>query len=280
MITDFHTHIFSPYTRSHRDNLATEDPTFSLLYSDKKTQMIGVEDLLRAMEKEGIGKSVICGFSWHNGEFCVRENDYLLECRQKYPERIIPFITIPMDERSGFKELERCVAGGAQGIGEVAPGTYGEELWDLKIITPFFDAIKEQGLPILIHCNEPVGHPYPGKGRVRLHQLQALVQALEGIKVILAHMGGGFFFYELMPEIATLCKGVFYDTAASPFIYDQRIYKIAVSIIGPKKILFGSDYPLIPPKRYVKDMREAGLSEEELEDILSFNAQRLLGKSI
>jgi predicted TIM-barrel fold metal-dependent hydrolase len=280
MIIDFHTHIFSPYTRSHRDNLATEDPTFSLLYSDKKAHMIGVEELLRVMEREEIGKAVICGFPWHKGEFCVRENDYLLECHQRYPERIIPFITIPIDEGSGFKELKRCVAGGAKGIGEVAPGTYGEELWDVKIITPFFDAIKEQGLPILLHCNEPVGHPYPGQGKVKLNQIQLLVQALAGMKVILAHMGGGFFFYELMPEIATICQGVYYDTAASPYIYDKRVYKIAISIIGPKRILFGSDYPLIPPKRYVRDMVEAGLSEEELEDILSLNAQRLLGKSL
>ncbi len=274
---DFHTHIFSPSARDRRDQLAKEDPTFSIIYSDKKAQMIGVEELLRAMDEEGVGASVVCGFPWQKAELCQRENDYLLECHHKYPEKIIPFITLPMEEQMGVAELERCAAGGARGVGELAPGTYGKELWDLGTIRPFLEAIKERGLPILVHVNEPVGHPYPGKGRVGLRQIENLLEAMQGVKVILAHMGGGFFFYELMPEIAAICQGVYYDTAASPFIYNKRIYKIAISIIGPKRILFGSDYPLISPRRYAKEMRGVGISKQDLEDILGLNAQRLLG---
>jgi len=107
--------------------------------------------------------------------------------------------------------------------------------------------------------------------------MEALVHALQGIKIILAHWGGGLFFYELMPEIAAMCQEVYYDTAASPFLYNKRIYQIAISIIGPQRILFGSDYPLIPPRRYKEEMQEAGLAGKELEAILGLNAQRLLG---
>jgi predicted TIM-barrel fold metal-dependent hydrolase len=108
--------------------------------------------------------------------------------------------------------------------------------------------------------------------------LQILVNALQGMRVILAHWGGGFFFYELMPEIAAVCQGVYYDTAASPFLYTKKIYKTAIDIIGPQRILFGSDYPLIPPQRYKQEMQEAGVGAKDLEAILEGNAQRLLGQ--
>jgi predicted TIM-barrel fold metal-dependent hydrolase len=71
---------------------------------------------------------------------------------------------------------------------------------------------------------------------------------------------------------------VYYDTAASPFLYNKKIYKTAIDIIGPQRILFGSDYPLIPPQRYKQEMQEAGVGAKDLEAILEGNAQRLLGQ--
>jgi predicted TIM-barrel fold metal-dependent hydrolase len=274
---DFHTHIFSPYTRDHRDQLAKADPIFSRIYADKQARMIGVEGLLEAMEENEVGQSVVCGFPWQGAEQVRRENAYLLESAHQNPGRIIPFISLPQEEKAAIAELEQGARAGARGIGEWAPGTYGDSLWDIEKMKPLFAAIKEKDLPVLIHGNEPLGHPYPGKGKVGPAELEALVHAMQGITVILAHWGGGFFFYELMPEIAAMCERVYYDTAASPFLYSMRIYQIAVAIIGPQRILFGSDYPLIPPRRYKEEMQETGLAAEEMEAILGLNAQRLLG---
>jgi len=275
-LIDFHTHIFSPYARDHRDQLAKADHAFSLIYSDKQARMVGVEGLLEAMEENGVEQSVVCGFPWQGLEHCRRENAYLLESAHQYPDRIIPFITLPQEGKAAIAELEQCARAGARGIGELAPGTYGDHVWAIGTMKPLFEAITEKGLPLMIHCNEPVGHPYPGKGKVGLAEMEALVHALQGMKVILAHWGGGFFFYELMPEIAAICQGVYYDTAASPFLYNKRVYQIAIAIVGPHRILFGSDYPLIPPQRYKQEMQEAGLDEKGLEAILGLNAQRLL----
>jgi predicted TIM-barrel fold metal-dependent hydrolase len=239
--------------------------------------MIGVEELLTAMEENGVKTSVACGFPWQGVEPAQRENDYLLESFHQYPDRICPFITLPKDVKAAIAELERCRAAGARGVGEWAPGTYGDRLWGIEAMRPLFEAIREAGLPVLIHCNEPLGHPYPGKGRVGPMEMEALIHALQGITTILAHWGGGFFFYELMPEIAAICQRVYYDTAASPFLYNKKIYRTAAAIIGPHRILFGSDYPLISPARYRRELEEAGLSGMELEAILGLNAQKLLG---
>jgi predicted TIM-barrel fold metal-dependent hydrolase len=274
---DLHTHIFSPYARDHRDKLVKEEPFFSFIYADKRERMIGAEDLVQAMEDNGVRQSVACGSPWQGMDPLRRENDYLLESYHRYPGQIIPFVILPQEAKAAAAELERCVAVGAQGVGEMAPGTYGERLWDIETMKPVFEAIREKGLPLLIHVNEPLGHPYPGKGRVGPSEIESLVSALQGIKVILAHWGGGFFFYELMPEIAAICHGVYYDTAASPFLYDKKVYKTAIDIIGPHRIVFGSDYPLIAPERYLREMKEAGLGGQELEAILRLNAQKLLG---
>jgi predicted TIM-barrel fold metal-dependent hydrolase len=274
---DFHTHIFSPYAREHRDTLVKEEPFFSFIYADEKERMIGAEELLEAMQENGVQQSVVCGSPWQRMDAVRRENDYLLESAQKYPAKIIPFITLPKEEKAAVAELEQCIRAGARGVGELAPGTYGDRLWDREIMKAMFDAIRGKGLPLLIHVNEPVGHPYPGKGRAGLAEIEALVNALQGIKVVLAHWGGGFFFYELMPEIAAICQRVYYDTAASPFLYNKKIYRTAAAIIGPHRILFGSDYPLISPARYRRELEEAGLSGMELEAILGLNAQKLLG---
>ncbi len=239
--------------------------------------MIGVEELLTAMDENGVEQSVVCGFPWQGAEQVRRENAYLLESAHQYPDRIIPFISLPQEEKAAIAELEQGARAGARGIGEWAPGTYGDRLWNMEAMKPLFAAIEGKGLPVLTHGNEPLGHPYPGKGKVGPAELEALVHAMRGITVILAHWGGGFFFYELMPEIAAMCERVYYDTAASPFLYNKKIYRIAIAIIGPQRILFGSDYPLIPPRRYKEEMQEAGLSEKELEAILGLNAQRLLG---
>jgi predicted TIM-barrel fold metal-dependent hydrolase len=69
---------------------------------------------------------------------------------------------------------------------------------------------------------------------------------------------------------------VAYDTAASPFLYDPAIYSVAVQIIGARRILFGSDYPLISPERYFEEMAGAGLSQEDLAWIKGRSASQWL----
>ena len=67
-------------------------------------------------------------------------------------------------------------------------------------------------------------------------------------------------------------KNVWYDTAASPFLYKPDIYNIGMKLAGPEKILLGTDYPLLKPERYFADMRDAGISAAEMTAICGENA--------
>jgi len=272
---DFHVHVFSPKAREKREELSRRDPLFGLLYGDPKAKMVGIEEVLNMIEEEGLLGTVICGFPWKELDWCKRENDYLLEAHEKYP-RLFPFVTFTFDD-AGFKELERASRFGAKGAGELAPGTYGKGPLDKGLLEELFSVIRQLGLIALIHVNEPVGHSYPGKGEICLRDIELLVKTSKGVKVVLAHLGGGFLFYELMPEIREMAKNVYYDTAAFPFLYDPKVLKVALEIV-PSKVLFGTDYPLLTPKRYFKALGGVPISEEEKEALLFKNALKLLGK--
>ena len=84
-------------------------------------------------------------------------------------------------------------------------------------------------------------------------------------------------FYALMPEAKKAMTNVYFDTAASPFLYGPTVYGAVAGLIGPERVLFGSDYPLMPARRLVREIRSSGLSPEAQELVLGGNARRLLG---
>ena len=53
-----------------------------------------------------------------------------------------------------------------------------------------------------------------------------------------------------MPEVKKTLANVYFDSAASPFLYSPRIYTQAIETVGSEKLLFGSDYPLLSPQGY------------------------------
>jgi predicted TIM-barrel fold metal-dependent hydrolase len=50
---------------------------------------------------------------------------------------------------------------------------------------------------------------------------------------------------------------------------------MAINLVGIDKILFGSDYPLLPPENYFSEMQKSGLSRKQISQICGLNAQRL-----
>ena len=70
---------------------------------------------------------------------------------------------------------------------------------------------------------------------------------------------------------------MYFDSAASPYLYDPRIYPYVVNLAGADKILFGSDYPLLKPARLIHEIEAVGLPQETINQILAGNAKKLLG---
>ena len=80
-------------------------------------------------------------------------------------------------------------------------------------------------------------------------------------------------------EVREVLNNVWFDTAASPYLYTPDIYSVASEIVGHEKILFGSDYPLLKPGRYFEEMGTSDLPAESFKRVVGENAARLLGIS-
>jgi predicted TIM-barrel fold metal-dependent hydrolase len=277
MIVDFHTHILPPDIRDRRDRYAGSDPCFDVLYADPKPKIASAEDLIASMDADEIDVSVVCNIGWSSHELCVETNEYIMEAVARYPDRLVGFCAVqPLAGEQALRELERCIGGGLKGIGELRCDTQGFDMIDTETMAPLARAAIEHDLVFLTHASEPVGHSYPGKGEITPDVLYPFIQSFPDLTVVCAHWGGGLPFYALMPEVAMALRNVYFDTAASPFLYEDRVFEFVSGLLGPEKILFGSDHPLIRQDRIVKSVRGLNLSEEAKGLILGGNAQRIL----
>ena len=277
MIIDFHAHIFPATISGNKTKFFSSEPAFKLLYQSPKSRLIGAAELLEAMDENEVDKSVIFGFPWKNHETFKMHNDHVMELVQKYPQRFSGMGCFEPTGPHAVAEAERCLDGGLAGIGELAFYQSGIDDSALQRLEPIMAMCADRNRSVLIHTNEPVGHAYPGKTPITLSQIYRLIKRFPENKIVLAHWGGGLFFYNLMKkEVKESLSNVYFDTAASPFLYDHAVYRLAVSLIGVDKILFGSDYPLLSPARYFGEIKEAGLTNTQIDKICGGNAEQLL----
>ena len=280
MIVDFHTHLFPPEIRENRETFFAGEPAFKLLYASPKAKMIGAREIAQAMDDQGVDVSVVFGFPWKNPNTAKKHNDYIAEAVARFPNRLKGFCCLDPCPTAAVSEVERCLDNGLCGVGELAFYRSGIECVIVDSMEPVMALCRERGVPVLIHTNEPVGHQSPGKTENTLLQIYDLIKRFPDNKIVLAHWGGGIFFYSVLKkEVKDVLRNVYYDTAASPFLYDPGVYRMAIDRVGVEKILLGTDYPLIKPERYFRELALAGLCREEIDRIQGENARAFLGIS-
>ena len=276
MKIDYHVHITPPELIKNWEKIAEKEDYFKLISESPVNKFATAEDVVKELQNSGVDKAVVFGFAFNDMGLCRYVNNYVIESVKKYPKELIGYISVMPKSKDLEKEIDRCIEEGLCGIGELFP--YGQKFdisdpYEIKSLANFS---IERNLPVIIHTNEPVGHYYHGKTDTTPAKACKLSANFPDLKIIFAHWGGGLLFYELMPEIKKQNKNVYYDTAASPFLYNKNIYKVAKEIGILDKILFGSDYPLIPMKRYIKEIEDSELKPKEQAKILGKNAQKLL----
>jgi predicted TIM-barrel fold metal-dependent hydrolase len=277
MIIDAHTHIFPEKIRRNREKYFADEPAFKKLYRSPKSRLIGAREMLASMDDSQVDKAVVFGFPWKDSLLFKQHNDYISEVVNRFSQRFIGLGCFDPFSNGVAEEARRCLQkGGLSGIGELAFYQTGIENSALPRLEPVMEICRGLDLPVMIHTNEPIGHSYPGKTPNTLAQIYQLIQNFPQNKIVLAHWGGGLFFFSLLKkEVKESLKNVYFDTAASPYLYDADVYRLAIQRVGVEKILFGSDFPLLPPARYFDEMKIAGLSEEEMEQICGGNAARI-----
>ncbi len=245
-----------------------------------------VDELLRGMDAAGIERAVLQGWYWEKHDTCVRQNRFYAECMRAHRDRLAAFATFhPVAGASVVKEEIRRAAGeGFCGLGELSPHSQGvavdDPVWREALVLA-----GELGLPVNLHVTEPASKNYPGKVATPLGDFVRWAQDLPATKFILAHWGARLPLDPSFGAAARACENLFYDTAASPLLYDGQVYREMIDAVGAGRVLYGSDHPLdLYPRggsspqvgAMLADVRSAGLSAVELSAVLGRSAANLL----
>jgi uncharacterized protein len=278
MRIDAHCHIFPAGFRQRHGELSDRDRTYASLFPTPGPRLATAQELVQALDQAGFQGAAVMGLGWTDPELAAEANDYVIQSVSRFPDRIVGFCSVnPLWGRDAVAEVERCARAGLRGVGELHPDSQRLDITDKSLMSPLMEAARELKLPVLIHASEPVGHQYPGKGRTTPDKLYRFIEHFPENVIVCAHWGGGLPFYALMPEVPEVIKNVYFDTAASPFLYRPEVFAVAAGLVGADKILFATDYPLIRHRRLLKQVEASGLDPAAQQAILGGNAARMLG---
>lgn len=236
-------------------------------------------ELLKAMDEAGVERAVLLGWYWENPGTCVWQNRFYAECVRQHPSRLSAFATLhPAAGREAtLAELRRARDEGLIGLGELSPHSQRHSIHD-PVFCETLALAGELGLPVNLHVTDPDSRPFPGRVETPAADFQRLARAFPNTTFVLAHWGG---LLPLRDAAMAALPNVFFDTAASPLLYDNGIWQRALPALHADRVLFGSDFPLnLYPKleqlpglvRFVDEARKAGASDA----VLGGNAARLL----
>jgi predicted TIM-barrel fold metal-dependent hydrolase len=198
----------------------------------------------------------------------------------RHPDVLIPFGSIdPAKGADGVAELERLVADhGVRGLKfhpslqEFAPND--------GTAYPLFEALAARGLPAIFHTGQTgIGAGMPGGGGIKLRfsnpmLLDDVAADFPELTIIMAHPSVPWQSEAI--SVATHKPNVAIDLSGwSPKYFPQELVR---AINGPlrSKVLFGSDYPVIDPDRWLADFDKLEIKPEVKPKVLKENAIRVL----
>ena len=277
MIIDFHQH-YLPERPSYPGEVAQD-----WLYADSRVQ--GYRDvgaLLADMDEAGVQKVVWQGEYLFSGEHCRQRNTLVTAAQRVAPHRLAAYASVQPNDADAIDVLKAALDAGFVGVGELNPAAQRFSIRD-RNVRRLFEYCAQWAVPVLFHVNEPVGPAYMGKVRTPVIAAYEIAARYPELPIILAHWGGGLWWYEQIPAVKRVLKNVSYDTAASFFTYpDTGLMAQLAALVVPDKIVFGSDYPLRPAAhpdgwlRLWKETMRSACPEAVVSAWMGGNAARLL----
>jgi predicted TIM-barrel fold metal-dependent hydrolase len=209
-------------------------------------------------------------------------NEEVLAAAAANPDVLIPFASVdPHKGKLGVREAKRHIADGARGF-KFHPNT--QAFWpNDRAHYPLYEVIAEAGLIALFHSGQTgIGAGMPGGGGVRLKYsnpmcVDDVAADFPELRIILAHPS--FPWQEEALAVATHKPNVFIDLSGwSPKYFPDILVRYTNTLLS-RKMLFGSDFPLITPDRWLRDFEALPIKDEVRPRVLRDNAAELLGLS-
>ena len=209
-------------------------------------------------------------------------NEEVAEAAAANADVLIPFASIdPFRGRAGVKQARRLVEEyGVKGF-KFHPSIQGFFPNDRSVAYELYEVIEETGTIALFHTGQTgIGAGVPGGGGIRLKYSNPLhvddvAADFPHLKIILAHPS--FPWQDEALAVASHKPKVYIDLSGwSPKYFPPQLVRYANSLLK-HKVLFGSDFPLISPDRWLADFDKLEIKDEVRPLILKDNAVTALG---
>jgi uncharacterized protein len=211
-------------------------------------------------------------------------NEEVAQAALDNPDVIIPFASIdPHKGKLGVRHAQRLIKDyGVRGF-KFHPNVQAFYPND-RIAYPLYEAIEEAGAIAVFHTGQTgIGAGARGGGGIRLKYSNPMLVDdvavdFPGMPVILAHPS--FPWQDEALAVATHKPQVYIDLSGwSPKYFPPQLVQYANTLLKDK-VLFGSDYPMISPDRWLADFANLPVKDEVRPKILKLNAARLLGLAV
>ena len=208
-------------------------------------------------------------------------NEEIAELAHQNSDVAIPFASIDPHRGAEGVRLARKLINDYGVKGFKFHPSVQEFLPNDRMAYPLYEVIAEAKLPALFHTGQTgVGAGTPGGGGVRLKYshpmlLDDVAVDFPDMPIILAHPS--FPWQEEALSVATHKPQVYIDLSGwSPRYFPPILVQYANTLLKDK-ILFGSDYPVMSPERWMADFDKLPIKPEVRPRILKDNAAKLLG---
>jgi hypothetical protein len=207
-------------------------------------------------------------------------NEEVAESAAEHADVAIPFASVdPARGKLGVREARRLIEHfGVKGF-KFHPSVQGFYPND-RDAYPLYEVIAAARLPALFHTGQTgIGAGMPGGGGIRLKYanpiyLDDVAVDFPDMPIVMAHPSVPWQDEAL--SIATHKPQVYIDLSGwSPKYFPPQLVQYANTLLR-HKVLFGTDYPLIDPDRWIADFAQLDIKPEVRPLIMKANAVRLL----
>ncbi len=208
-------------------------------------------------------------------------NEEIADLAAEHPDVLIPFGSIdPARGKAGIRAARRLVTEhGVRGF-KFHPSFQDFEPNDRRHY-PLYEELESLGVPALFHTGQTgIGAGLPGGRGIKLRYsdpmlLDDVAADFPGLTIIMAHPSVPW--QDAAISVATHKANVYIDLSGwSPKYFPPQLVRAANTLLRTK-VLFGSDYPLLRPERWVRDFEQLEIKPEVRPLIMKENAIRALG---
>ena len=224
-----------------------------------------IEDLLTSGKEAGISQFLIFSVATAPRQ-TTSINEFIARTVSAHADCLSGLGTLHPDSADPYGDIKHLQELGLKGVKlhHDFQAIAADDPRSMKI----YEICEELNLPVLLHTGD-YRYDYSNPNRVK-----NILKAFPKLTVVGAHLGGWSIWTEAAKELADY-PNFCVDSSSSFYALKSPEVEKIIRTYGCKRVLFGSDYPMWSPARDLNELLNLNFSQEELEDILYKNTERV-----